>query len=590
MKHKFLSLRHYLYNTKLVHKFFYLLVLLLIVEVIVSNFYIKNNAAQLLTQEVHSTSKQFLEQYIDNINYKLVKFNTLLNSFSSNEQIKQTFSNPDPTGYDYEMTHKEIRQLLNNQFPYGLYDLTFYPLKSSLPDKSSFIKSLANDTGNWRAEYENQYYNHYFMHTEGSFDTELLSILKPIYSTDGEEIVCIIKLSLSPEKVFKAVKKASGELNYPVFFIDTDGNYIYGESFAGMDNYIDYLKNNYGKIYNGTPVAEYTDSANEAVYLTSTNAASGIRAVYYFSYSEPLGQIKILNRTLTLGILFLVFITFAAGILLSLSVNRRFKIVLDKIKTVSDGNLKVEESHLGLDEIGIFDTSFTQMVHKVDQLITENYISEMKKKDAEFMALQAQINPHFLFNSLEIINSLIEVEQYDTACEVNSRLSELLRYCINHNSSGIVTVEEEINYMNNYIYIQNLRFRNKFHFHTDVEAPCLKCRIIKLVFQPLIENSIKHGFSGISCGGNIWFSVHMHTGCLKISVSDDGSGMDEADYIQLMDTLNQEDIEDFREQNESIGILNIHHRLRLTFGDNYRISITTAPRKGMHTELTIPIL
>lgn len=581
-------LKHYLYNTKLVHKFFYLLALLLIIEIIVSNFYIKNNAAQLLTNEIHTTSKQFIQQYVDNIGYKLTKFNTLLNSFSSNERIKQSFTTPREE--DHEMIHREIQQILNNQFPYGIYDLTFYPLANYPTENSSFIKSLDTATGNWITELNNGNFNHYFKHIEGTYNTELLSILKPIYSVDGSKVVCIIKLSLFPEKVFKSIKDTEGERSHQLFIIDNNINFIYGETLQGIDQFLQYLKRNYKKIYSSTFVEDFTDKDAEGIYLTSTNSAFGFRAVYYFSYAESFDSLRTLNRTITIGILILLFLTFTAVSILSLSVNKRFKIVLSKIKTVKEGNLKIPKSSLGCDEIGIFDTSFTQMVHRVDELIERNYISEMKKKDAEFMALQAQINPHFLFNSLEIINALIEIEQYDAACEVNARLSSLLRYSINHNSSGIVTLEEEINYMKDYIYIQKMRFQNKYSFHLDIEEDCLNYHIIKLVFQPLIENSLKHGLSGIQTGGNIWFSIKKDRNNLKIIVSDDGNGMNTEDYNALINMLNQDNIHDFTEKNESIGILNIHNRLRLKFGKHYKITLTTAPQEGMCTEITIPIL
>lgn len=578
--------KHYLYDTKLVHKFFFLLLLLLLIEIIVSNFYIRYNAAELLTKEVRTTSRQFIEQYVDNIGYKLSKFNILLNSLSSNETIKQAFSEGAATDESYQEVDAAIRQILNNQFPYGLYDLTFYPLTKSIHGKSIFIRPLSEDTGSWKEKLADRYFDHYFMHTEGTYKTDLLSILKPVYSPDGTEITCVIKLSLFPEKVFKAMKGVDGEHSHQLFIIDTRGNYIYGQTFAGIDEYLSFVQDNYGIIYNGYPVSDFSDA--DGMYLTSTNSASGFRAVYYFAYANSLESIDTLNRTLTIGILILVCITLTAGILLSASVNKRFAIILEKIKTVSNGNLKIEDSHLGEDEIGIFDASFTQMVGQVNQLIENNYVIEMKKKDAEFMALQAQINPHFLFNSLEIINSLIEVERYDTACEVNSRLSLLLRYSINHNSSGIVTLAEEISYMNNYVYIQSIRFGNKFTFHSDIDEACLECQIIKLVFQPFIENSISHGFSGIPSGGNIWFSVKDRGAEVLISISDDGNGMEDADYRKLSALLEKDDFDDFQDQNESIGILNIHYRLKLKFGPLYRIRITTETGQGMKTELVIP--
>lgn len=584
--------RHYLYHTKLMYKFLFLLVGLFLLDIIVSNIYIKNNASDLLTKEIHTTSKQFIEQYTDNIDYRLTKFKTLLDNLSDAEQVKLVFSNPSATQEDYLLADAQIREILDNQFPYGLYDLTFYALKNPSVHRSTFIKPLDSGEEEWKAYLEERHFNYFFMHTEGPYSVNLLSILKPVYSPGGmgeeqsTEIIGVIKLSLFPEKVFRSIKSADGKSFNQIFIIDNRWNYIYGEKVPEMEEYLRFFREKYGIIYNGYPVEDYV--GQDGTYLTSTSAAMGFRGVCYIASDITMDSIEELNQTLITGTLLLLFISLVIGLILSGSIDRRFAIVLDKIRQVSQGNLKISASNLGKDEIGIFDASFTHMVHQVNQLIEQNYITEIRKKDAEFMALQAQINPHFLFNSLEIINSLIEVERYHTACEVNQRLSDLLRYSINHNSSGIVTLAEEIDYMNNYVYIQHIRFENKFTFQTDIDERCLDCHIVKLVFQPFIENSIKHGFSGISSGGRILFSVQVEDENLLISIQDNGKGMEPSEYAGLMARLDKEDFDDFQEQNESIGILNIHYRLKLKFGAAYQLTITTGEGQGMCTRLRIP--
>ncbi len=578
--------KHYLYHTRLMHKFLILLMLQLVVEMAVSHFFFQNNARNLLTKEIQATSKQFMEQYTDNVDYRLTKFRTILNNLSSDRQIRLVFSDPQATQADMETADAQIRQILNNQFPYGLYDLTFYALKYPSANSSTFIKPLGQEREEWMEHLESGDFDRFFLHTKSPYSVELLSVLKPVYTLDGEEIAGVIRLSLFPEKVFKPVKSVDGKAFQQVFMIDNRGNYIYGEKFPEMEEYFRFFRENYDIIYNGYPVADY--EGEEGIYLTSSNSAAGFRSVCYLAASSSVESIEKLKQTLTMGNLALMFITLVIGFLLSDSIGRRCSIVLGKIREVSRGNLRISASDLGSDEIGIFDTSFTDMVNQVNQLIERNYVTEIRKKDAEFMALQAQINPHFLFNSLEIINSLIEVEKYQTACEVNARLSDLLRYSINHNSSGIVTLAEEIDYMNNYVYIQHIRFGQKFSLQTDIDERCLGCHIVKLVFQPFIENSIKHGFRGISSGGLIRFQVRMQDGNLLISIEDNGRGMDAAEYAGLMARLDKEGIGDFQEQNESIGILNIHYRLKLIFGASYRLSITTGEGQGMCTRLLIP--
>ncbi len=578
--------KHYLYHTRLMHKFLFLLIVLLLVEIAVSNFFFQNNAKNLLTKEIQATSKQFIEQYMDNIDYRLTKFRTILNNLSGDRQIRQVLANPSPTQADMEQADAQIRQILNNQFPYGLYGLTFYALKHPSDYRSTFIKPLDQEQAQWKDHLESSDFDHFFLHEEGRYSVKLLSVLKPVYSPDGSEVTGVIKLSLFPEKVFKPVKSVDGKTFHQVFIIDNRGNYIYGEEFPEMEEYFRFFHENYDIIYNGYPVADY--QGQDGIYLTSSNSASGFRSVCYLASASSMESIEKLKQTLITGNLVLTFITLIIGFLLSGSIDRRFSIVLGKIKEVSRGNMKISASDLGSDEIGIFDASFTDMVNQVNRLIERNYVAEIRKKEAEFMALQAQINPHFLFNSLEIVNSLIEVERYQTACEVNARLSDLLRYSINHNSSGTVTLAEEIAYMNNYVYIQQIRFENKFSFRTDIDERCLGCHIVKLVFQPFIENSIQHGLRGIHSGGSIRFSVRMEGENLLISIEDNGKGMETEKYVGLMAHLDKEDIDDFQKQNESIGILNIHYRLKLKFGAAYRLSITTKEGQGMCTRLLVP--
>ena len=329
--------------------------------------------------------------------------------------------------------------------------------------------------------------------------------------------------------------------------------------------------------------------AGSGRYLTSMYSTGGFRAVYHISSEEMKAEAASLNRVLSVGILALTLFIISLGFVLSLHIQRRFSRVLGKIEAVSQGTLAVEPAGEATDEIGLFDKSFTEMVDRTRQLIEKNYISEVKKKDAQLMALQAQIQPHFLFNSLEIINSLVEIGRYDTACEVNARLSSLLRYSINYNSSGVVTLQDEIVYMKDYLYIQNLRFQDRYCLHEDIQTECLKQPMLKMVLQPMVENCIKHGFAN-AASGNIWIGAHMQNNMIMLDIRDDGKGMERDVYLELTNRLDRNPIGDFQDKSESIGILNIHNRLRLKYGDSYQIRIHSAPAQGMRIEIILPVM
>lgn len=577
----------YINNTKIVNKFLSIIVFILLVSIVIVNFYIKQNASSLITQEAKNTTKQLLEQYVDNINYKLTTFNTTLSSLSSNMNIKNILDNENLTETDLDHINQEFQQVLNNQFPYGLYSISLYPLGYAEHLESSFIKSIKTADANWLPYFKDNYYSKYFIHNEGTFDVKLLTVLKPIYSINGDYITAVIKLSLFPEKVFRSIKSVEHQSMDRLFIINKNSDYIYGNTFTDTNQYHTYLKENYQYLYSGTNVLDY--QTKNGCYITSLASTNGYRAVYYFSYEDTAESLQSLNHTITVFILILILLICIAASLISISIGKRMQMVINKVNEVSRGNLELEKSDLGKDEIGIFDRTFSNMVIQLKKLIEDNYISEMKKKDAQFMALQAQINPHFLFNSLEVVNSLIETENSDIAMIVNSKLSDLLRYCINHSSAGIVSVQEEIDYMCNYVYIQQIRFRDKFTFHIDIDENCLNYCIIKLVFQPFIENSINHGFAGKS-NRNIWFSVQMSSSQndIEIRIKDDGNGLTIDKLNYLRNELEVKPLFDFKSKNDSIGILNIHHRMKLKYGDQYRISIDSAPEKGMCIMLTIP--
>lgn len=576
----------FLYHTKLVAKYIWLLLILLFVEIFVINFYIRTNTTNYLAEEERTTSRQFLESYIDNITFRLSKSNFLLSSFARSEVLRTYLAHPELTDSDYDVITQEIRLILRNQYPYGFYDISFYPSAECNSTSSPFINDPSQMSETCQTMIKQGNFRKYFLHSEGQFNLERLSILYPVYSIDNAEIVCIINLSLFPQKIFKAIQNPEGEFPQNLFLINSEGELIYGSRFSDTDAYLNHAKEHTVKRYSGYPIDDY--SGNSGVYVTSLYSSNGFRAVCYTSYEESFAKLKDLNRTLNISILTFALITITAGLTLSLHISHRFSKVLNKIDTVSKGNLNICDALPGTDEIGIFDSSFTNMVHRLQHLIETNYLSEMKKKDAQLMALQAQIQPHFLFNSLGIINSLIELEQYDTASEVNTRLSMLLRYSINYDSSSVVTVQDELNYMKDYLYIQNLRFRNKYKFHEQIDEKCLHIPILKLVLQPLAENSIHHGFQERS-SGNIWFSVCQNDGFLIICLQDDGNGMSQTDYHALRKHLDSAIEKDFQEQNQNIGIQNIHHRLRLKYGSEYRMEIHTAPEQGMRITLTIPI-
>ncbi len=235
------------------------------------------------------------------------------------------------------------------------------------------------------------------------------------------------------------------------------------------------------------------------------------------------------------------------------------------------------------DEIGYLEQSFSSMVTRLDKHIQTAYVYELKSKTAELKALQAQINPHFLFNTLESIrvNALMH-DDPDTAKMIHV-LGNLFRW--NIKSRGmIVALHEEIDYAGAFVELQKIRYADAFDVITDVPQRLLDLGVPKFILQPLVENAIKHGQKGVSSGGIISITAREEPqGTLVIAVEDNGHGMDAQTVRRIVGQLDTPEAEPADQY--SIGLSNVHQRVRILFGEPYGLTIESEP--GVKTVVSI---
>lgn len=215
--------------------------------------------------------------------------------------------------------------------------------------------------------------------------------------------------------------------------------------------------------------------------------------------------------------------------------------------------------------------------------------AQVMKKQAELDALQSQINPHFLYNTLEAIRGqAIEYGLQDIEMMTRS-LSKLFRYSIsNHNT--LVTLKEELENVDNYLYIQHLRFNNKFIKISNVEEDALDFLVPKLIIQPIVENAIYHGLEMKIGQGRITISAYITQTRLIINIQDDGLGISEEDLRALNTTLAKGSTKiNPHIKGSSIGLKNVNARIRLTFGEEYGVSVYSTKDVGTDVQLKLPL-
>ena len=252
------------------------------------------------------------------------------------------------------------------------------------------------------------------------------------------------------------------------------------------------------------------------------------------------------------------------------------------------------EINTGVTEINELILVYNNMVKRQEQLIEDNERRHENEKNlialrsqAEFKMLQQQINPHFMFNTLEVINMLASVNHLDNISDVAKALAEILRFSLT--STQTVTVGEEIAALQNYLLIQNIRFGDRIQFITNFDESLVEYQMLKFLIQPLVENAISHGVYNKLRGGEVVVSLTAQGEFLHFCVSDNGVGMTEKELERLCDSLyNEAEEYAYSTVGSGIGLKNIYRRLRYYYGESANMVIESVCQVGTTIRLVLP--
>lgn len=258
--------------------------------------------------------------------------------------------------------------------------------------------------------------------------------------------------------------------------------------------------------------------------------------------------------------------------------------LIENMGTNIEYNLSYKFLYNKNDEIGILINSYNKMKSRINDLININYKTKIEQKELELKQLQNQINPHFIYNTLESIHMMAEInDDYETST-MAEYFGAIIRYSMNR-KINTVKLRDEMAIIDNYIYLQKIRFDDLFTITNLISEDVLDCEIIKMIIQPLIENSINHGLSECSENGKIIIQSFVIDGNLVLTISDNGIGMDEKTLKSLNDYINGKN-EDFR----GIALRNINKRLKLNYGNEYGLEAFSILGKGTSISLTLPYI
>ena len=278
-------------------------------------------------------------------------------------------------------------------------------------------------------------------------------------------------------------------------------------------------------------------------------------------------------------LLFITIVTFS-NIFVSSRITDPISKLEECVKKLESGEQNVTIPIDGSYEVRHLSKAIKSMIEQMHRLMDEIVTQQEAKRKSELNALQAQINPHFLYNTLDSIVWMIENDNYNGAIDMVTSLSRLFRISLSK-GKNIIPLANEIEHVKNYLNIQSIRYKNRFNYFIECDEDTKELNSIKLIIQPIVENSIKHGMEFMDGEGEIYIKSYIKYGDLFIEVSDNGLGMTQEEAESLL-------TDERNVKGSGIGLKNVNERIKITFGKEYGLSITSELDEGTMVLIHLP--
>lgn len=398
-------------------------------------------------------------------------------------------------------------------------------------------------------------------------------------SPENHQYLGMLLIDLNYNQINDMVNKIKlGEKGY-VFIIDDEGNIVYHPKQQLLYNNI--KQENIDLILN-SPDGNITidEDGQQKQYTISTSNYSGwkvIGAVYIEDISSYEPYLKRFFAVVSI-VSVLVAIFFAVTI--SRYMFYPIKDILVSMNRFKEGDLDATIEIKHDNEISEIAKAFNSMTVRIKNLVDENKENEKAKRKSELKALQAQINPHFLYNTLDSIVWMSELGNNKEVVLMTSSLAKLFRISISKGNQYI-TVEEELEHVKSYLTIQKVRYGEKLDYSITIDETLLQTKMVKIIIQPIVENAIYHGIKNMPGTGKIDIYVERDGGNMVIKVCDDGIGMSEETIKRIFESSST--------KSSSVGVRNVDERIKINYGNSYGLKYESELYQGTVVHIILPI-
>lgn len=407
----------------------------------------------------------------------------------------------------------------------------------------------------------------------------IISEIKAVRDYTTGEVLGVVMIDLK-QQVFEEMQKSVklGQAGF-TFIMDESGDVIYSPV-----NYIVPRIRSEWFSNSSTPIIKKYISGELFQFIYSTSQYTKWKTVGVFSLNELMQQVVNVRYYIIIVVMVMSMLVIIVSVMLSSSVVKPIRKLRHLMEDAENGNLAVKFHTKSVDEVGQLGNSFNAMLEKINDLIRMVYKEQRHKRQAELITLQAQIKPHFLYNTFDTINWMaLKYEATDIVQLVNS-LTSLFRIGLSKGEETI-HVWEEIEHLRSYLIIQKIRYADLLEYEIDMPNSIGMLYVQKLILQPIVENAIYHGIKNKKHGGKIKITAKVEENCLFFLIEDDGKGMSREKTEELNRAIKKDNSKKL-----GYGLINVNERIKLSYGNEYGVSIESTENIGTIVTIRHPVI
>ena len=569
------------------NRIFFSIILFLVIPFLMTFYFIDKPLEKTIEQKISDSAQQAL--YLVNYNVDSLLEDMLRSSVQISGNPSLTAMLKDPAQFS-EFEKLRIKDDVFNKL-LSFYFTDFYVIVIDLEGNGNSSRYVEDKiykeltSADWYQEMIETPYQLKWMFNSKNYtyadNQPQIVLAKTVTDPQTKKNIGVLLFSVPEKDIRNYLANLDGE----VYLLDRDGTVISSPNPAAVGTNIS-GKSFMSKIWN-QPNGQVIVKENGEKWIANydTLGRTGWKIVQLIPYDTVFRQIFNIRKVniLIVVLIFTVFVLITLTI--SYGISRPLKLLNKKMQEIEEKGFYSTLQATGPKEISTLIATYNSMVKEIRDLLHRLKEEFKQKEDLRFKVLQAQINPHFILNTINNIKWMAYIRNNHDVGEMLSSLGSIMEASLGKGES-LISLKEEIAYTDHYIRLMKLKYNEKLSIHYEIPGDLLDCEVIKFMLQPVIENSIIHGIEPSKGKGEIWIKVDRRGDELNILVQDNGIGMEEDKLNEIRRWLSEKAE---RGKVERLGIKNVHDRIGLQYGPQYGLTLDSKPNQGTLVKFRLPV-